>query len=94
MEFKAGDEIWFIKHYYPRWPYRPFDTFKVRKGILKSVTTDVNVWKDFSRKELLRTETHYVIKGLPDSIFAKVYTTEAEANEAFKQLNLKEYYKC
>ena len=94
MEFKAGDEIWFIKHYYPRWPYRPFDTFKVRKGILKSVTTDVKVWADCSRKKLLRTETHYVIKGLPDSIFVKVYTTEAEAKEAFKQLNLKEYYKC
>ena len=33
MEFKKGDTIWFIKHYYPI-KYRPFDTYKVCKGEL------------------------------------------------------------
>ena len=94
MEFNAGDEIWFINRYYPRWPYRPFNTFKVRKGVLKSVVPNVQFWSDCSRTKLIGTETHYIIKGLPDYIFTKVYATEAEAKAEFKRLKLKEYYKC
>lgn len=92
MEFKNGEEIWFIKQYVPRLPYRPFFTYKVHKGILKSVIPNVRI---ISRdKTVLYTETHYVIKGLPDHIYTEVYATKEEAKLEFKKRKLKEYYKC
>ncbi len=95
MEFKKGDTIWFIKHYYPI-KYRPFDTYKVCKGELIEVTPNVKVIAR-DKKTVLRTITHYVIKGLPNNLFENVYGSEVEALEAFKQLkdkyNLLEYYK-
>jgi hypothetical protein len=93
MEFKAGDVVWFIKRYFPKNPYRPFCTFKICKGKLKSVTPDVKVISS-DGKTVLYTETHYIIKGLPDWIYVKVYASEADAEEAFKKQNLKKYYKC
>lgn len=94
MEFNAGDEVFFIKRYWPSWPYRPFDTFKVCKGILKEVNTDVKVIAS-DRKTVLYTTTHYIIKGLPNNIYGPllVFKTEAEALEVFKQRKLKEYYR-
>lgn len=38
------------------------------------------------RKTVLRTCTHYIIKGLPNHMFENVYHTETEALEEFKQL--------
>jgi hypothetical protein len=92
MEFKAGDEVWYIKEYLPTWR-RPFRTHKICKGVLKSVTPDVKVISS-DGKTVLYTETHYIIKGLPDWIYVKVYASEADAEEAFKKQNLKKYYKC
>ena len=92
MGFNAGDEVWFIKHYYPS-NRRPYDTYKVRKGVLFEVIPNVKVVAS-DRKTVLRTIIHYVIKGLPDNLFENVYHTEAEALQSFKEQNLKEYYKC
>lgn len=83
-EFKKGDSIWFIKHYFPR-KYRPYDTYKVCKGVLSEVTPNVKVISN-DRKTVLRTITHYIIKGLPNHIFENVYKSEIEALEEFKQL--------
>lgn len=83
-EFKKGDTIWFIKHYFPR-KYRPYDTYKVCKGVLSEVIPNVKVIAS-DRKTVLRTITHYVIKGLPNNLFENVYYTESEALESLKQL--------
>ena len=95
-EFKKGDVIWFIKHYFPS-NRIPYDTYKVRKGVLSEVIPNVKVIAN-DRKTVLRTITHYIIKGLPNHIFENVYKSEVEALEEFKQLkdkyNLLEYYKC
>lgn len=95
-EFKKGDIIWFIKHYFPS-KRIPYDTYKVRKGVLSEVRPNVKVIAS-DRKTIIRTVTHYVIKGLPDSLFENVYITEDEALNAFKELKEKynwlEYYKC
>ena len=94
-EFKKGDIVWFIKHYFPS-KRIPYDTYKVRKGKLVEVTPNVKVIAN-DRKTVLRTITHYIIKGLPNNIFENVYKSEIEALEEFKQLkdkyNLLEYYK-
>ena len=94
MEFKVDDEVFFIKRYLPRYPYRPFDTFKVCKGILKEVNTNVKVIAA-DRKTVLYTTTHYIIKGLPNNIYgpSSVFETEVEALQSFKERKLKEYYK-
>ena len=94
MEFNVGDEVFFIKRYWPRWPYRPFDTFKVCKGILKEVNTDVKVIAS-DRKTVLYTTTHYIIKGLPNNIYGplSIFKTESEALQSFKEQKLKEYYR-
>lgn len=92
IDFNPGDEVWFIKHYFPS-NRRPYSTYKVRKGVLSEVIPNVKVIAN-DRKTVLRTIVHYVIKGLPNSLFENVYHTEAEALEVFKQRNLKEYYKC
>ena len=95
-EFKKGDIVWFIKHYFPS-KRIPYDTYKVRKGKLVEVTPNVKVIAN-DRKTVLRTITHYIIKGLPNNIFENVYKSEDEALEEFNQLkvkyNLLEYYKC
>ena len=95
-EFKKGDIVWFIKHYFPS-KRIPYDTYKVCKGKLVEVTPNVKVIAN-DRKTVLRTITHYIIKGLPNHIFENVYKSEVEALEEFKQLkdkyNLLEYYKC
>lgn len=97
MELKQGDNIWFIKHYYPKWPYRPFETYKVCRGVLKSIIPNVKIIAS-DRKTIIRTVTHYVIKGMPDCLFENVYITEDEALKEFKRLKEKynwiEYYKC
>ena len=91
IDFNAGDEVWFIKHYFPS-NRIPYDTYKVRKGVLSEVIPNVKVIAN-DRKTVLRTIVHYVIKGLPNNLFENVYHTEAEALEVFKQSNLKEYYR-
>lgn len=95
-EFKKGDIIWFIKHYFPS-KRIPYDTYKVRKGILSEVIPNVKVIAS-DRKTVLRTITHYIIKGLPDCLFENVYKSEDEALKVFKELKEKynwlEYYKC
>ena len=83
-EFKKGDDIWFIKHYFPS-KRIPYDTYKVRKGILSEVIPNVKVIAS-DRKTVLRTITNYIIKGLPNHIFENVYKSEDEALEEFKQL--------
>lgn len=83
-EFKKGDVIWFIKHYF-RNNRIPYDTYKVRKGVLSEVIPNVNIIAS-DRKTVLRTCTHYIIKGLPNHMFENVYHTETEALEEFKQL--------
>ena len=91
IDFNTGDEVWFIKHYFPS-NRIPYDTYKVRKGVLSEVIPNVKVIAS-DRKTVLRTIVHYVIKGLPNNLFENVYHTEAEAIEVFKQSNLKEYYR-
>lgn len=95
-EFKKGDIIWFINHYFPS-KRIPYDTYKVRKGVLSEVIPNVKVIAS-DRKTVLRTITHYIIKGLPDCLFENVYKSEDEALEVFKELKEKynwlEYYKC
>jgi hypothetical protein len=83
-EFKKGEIIWFIKHYFPS-KRIPYDTYKVRKGVLYEVIPNVKVIAN-DRKTVLRTITHYIIKGLPNHMFENVYHTETEALEEFKQL--------
>lgn len=91
-KFKKGDEVWFINHYFPSFPRRPFERYKVCKGILKEVIPNVKVIAS-DRKTILYTETHYIIKGKPDWIYAEIYKTKQDALNIFKQRNLKEYYK-
>lgn len=91
INFNVGDEVWFIKHYFPS-NRIPYDTYKVRKGVLSEVIPNVKTIAS-DRKTILQTCTHYVIKGLPNHFFENVYHTEAEALEVFKQSNLKEYYR-
>ena len=88
MEFKAGDEIWFIKKYWSIPGRIPYCRWAVRKGILKSVN-DVKVF-DSDRKTLLCIERQYKIKGLSETYY-KVYATEEEANIVFENSNLRPY---
>ena len=83
-EFKKGDVIWFIKHCF-RSSRIPYDTYKVHKGVLSEVIPNVKIVAS-DRKTVLRTCTHYIIKGLPNHMFENVYHTETEALEEFKQL--------
>lgn len=83
-EFKKGDVIWFIKHCF-RSSRIPYDTYKVCKGVLSEVIPNVKIVAS-DRKTVLRTCTHYIIKGLPNHIFENVYHTETEALKEFKQL--------
>lgn len=91
IDFNVGDEVWFINHYFPN-NRRPYITYKVRKGVLSKVIPNVKTIAS-DRKTILRTCTHYVIKGLPNCFFENVYHTEAEALEVFKKSNFKEYYR-
>ena len=91
MEFKAGDEVWYIKVYVPKWN-RPFYTHKICKGVLKSVTPNVKYLAS-DRKTILFIETHYIIKGQPNAIYTRAFATKEEAKLYFKQKNFKEYYK-
>ena len=90
IDFTVGDDVWFIKHYFPS-NRIPYDTYKVRKGVLSKVIPNVKVIAS-DRKTVLRIITNYVIKGLPNSLFENVYSTEAEALEVFRRSNFKEYY--
>lgn len=91
IDFTVGNEVWFIKHYCPS-NRIPYDTYKVRKGILYEIIPNVKVIVN-DKKTILQTSTNYIIKGLPNDLFENVYHTEAEALEVFKQSNLKEYYR-
>lgn len=94
MNFNIGDKVWFIKHYFPKYPNRPFDTYKICKGVLKDIIPNVKIISYCGT--VTDIITHYVIKGLPNCIFENVYSTEFEALEVFNQLkkeyNIKEYY--
>lgn len=91
IDFNVGDEVWFIKHYFPS-NRIPYDTYKVCKGVLFEVIPNVKIIAS-DRKTILRTCTHYVIKGLPNHFYENVYHTEAEALEVFKKSKFKEYYR-
>ena len=43
MNFNIGDKVWFIKHYFPKYPNRPFDTYKICKGVLKDIIPNVKI---------------------------------------------------
>lgn len=92
MKYKKGDTIWFIKSYYPKFPKKPFMTYKIHKGVIKKVISNAKIIG--SDGELLYSKTVYKLKGFPNCEYSEssIFATEEDAKLYFKEKKLKEHF--